>query len=62
MDIERGMASGEFASSANPELLVDAIFGPMYYRLLLRLSPLTEGYGEALIDQVLHGAPMASQD
>ena len=59
-DIERGMASGEFASSANPELLVDAIFGPMYYRLLLRLTPLTEEYGGELIDQVLHGAPVAS--
>ena len=59
-DIERGMASGEFASSVNPELLVDAIFGPMYYRLLLRLTPLSEEYGEALIDQVLRRAPMAS--
>ena len=61
VDIERGKASGEFASSANPELLVDAIFGPMYYRLLLRLTPLPEEYGEELIDQVLYGAPMASQ-
>ena len=59
-DIERGKASGEFASSANPELLVDAIFGPMYYRLLLRFTPLTEEYGEELIDQVLHSAPMAT--
>jgi hypothetical protein len=61
VDIERGKASGEFASSVNPELLVDAIFGPMYYRLLLRLTPLTERYGEELIDQVLHGVPMASR-
>ena len=59
-DIERGKASGEFASSANPELLVDALFGPMYYRLLLRLTPLTEEYGEKLIDQALHSAPVAS--
>ena len=60
-DIERGMASGEFASGANPELLVDAIFGPVYYRLLLRLAPLTEEYGDDLIDQILHGTPMASR-
>ena len=58
-DIERGKASGEFASSADPELLVDAIFGPMYYRLLLRLTPLTEEYGEELIDQILQGTPTA---
>ena len=60
VDIKRGMASGEFASSADPELLVDAIFGPMYYRLLLHLTPLTEEYGERLIDQVLRKAPVAS--
>ena len=59
-DIERGKASGEFASGVDAELLVDAIFGPMYYRLLLRLTPLTEQYGDALIDQVLHGAPVAA--
>ena len=57
-DIERGKASGEFASSVNPELLVDAIVGPRYYRLLLRLTPLTEEYGDKLIDQVLYGAPI----
>ncbi len=57
-DIERGKASGEFASSVDPELLVDAIFGPMYYRLLLRLTPLTEEYGEELIDQVFRKVPM----
>ena len=33
-EIERGRTSGEFASSINPELLVDQIFGPIYYRLL----------------------------
>ena len=60
-DIERGKASGEFASGTNPELLVDAIFGPMYYRLLLRRTPPTERYGEELIDQVLHGVLTASR-
>ena len=55
-DIKRGIAGGEFASSTNPELLVDAIFGPVYYRLLLRLTPVTEKYGEELIDQVLRGS------
>ncbi|WP_284946568.1 TetR/AcrR family transcriptional regulator [Acidisoma cladoniae] len=58
-DIERGKASGEFASDTNAELLVDTIFGPPYYRLLLRTGPLTETYGDDLIDQVLRSAPMA---
>ena len=59
--IEQGKARGELEPSMNAELLVDAIFGPAYYRLLLHLTPLTEEYGDDLIDQVLHRAPMASR-
>ena len=54
-DIERGKLAGEFSTDTNAELLVDAIFGPVYYRLLLRFAPLTEKYGNELIDQVLLG-------
>ena len=39
----------------HPELLIDAIFGAIYYRMLLRHAPLTEQYGDALIDKVLRG-------
>jgi AcrR family transcriptional regulator len=55
-DVERGRAAGEFAPDINPELLVDAIIGPVYFRLLLRSAPLTEGFAEDLISQVLRGA------
>jgi AcrR family transcriptional regulator len=55
-DIERGKETGEFSSDTDPELLVDAIFGTVYYRLLLRFAPLTEKYGNDLIDQALRGA------
>ncbi len=54
-DIERGKASGEFVSETDPELLIDAIFAPLYYRLLLRHAPLTQEYGSKLIDQALLG-------
>jgi hypothetical protein len=47
--------AGEFSTDTNAELLVDAIFGPVYYRLLLRFAPLTEKYGNDLINQVLFG-------
>jgi hypothetical protein len=36
-------------------LLSDAIFGTIYYRLLLRLGPLTRQIGEELVEQVLRG-------
>jgi len=54
-DIERGKESGEFSADTNAELLVDAIVAPVYYRLLLRFAPLTEKYGNDLIDQALLG-------
>ena len=54
--IEQGKARGEFAAGVDAELLVDAVFGPIYYRLLLRSAPLTEQYGNQLIDLILLGA------
>jgi hypothetical protein len=54
-DLERGKVEGEFSTDTDAELLVDAIFAPVYYRLLLRFAPLTENYGDDLIDQVLLG-------
>jgi AcrR family transcriptional regulator len=54
-DIERGKNAGEFRRDVNSELLVDAIFAPLYYRMLLRRIPLTQEYADQLIDQVLKG-------
>jgi len=55
-DVERAKANGEFRRDTDAELLVDSIVGPIYFRLLLRFAPLTEAYGEALVEQVLRGA------
>jgi AcrR family transcriptional regulator len=55
-DVERGKAAGEFAADVDPELLIDSLFSPIFFRLLLRQGPLTERYGDALVDQVLRGA------
>ena len=54
-DIQRGIASGELLRGTDPELLMDAIFAPVYLRLLLRPHALTEEYGMGLIDQALLG-------
>jgi AcrR family transcriptional regulator len=55
-DVERGKAAGEFAADIDPSLLIDSIFSPIFLRRLLRHPPLTERYGDELIDQVLRGA------
>jgi AcrR family transcriptional regulator len=54
-DIERGKASGEFSADTDAELLVDQIFGPIYHRMLLRIRPLDQAFGDKLLDQVLRG-------
>src|SRR5437773_2575001 len=40
-ELQRGRQAGEAWREAAPELLNDAIFGALYYRLLLRSCPLT---------------------
>jgi len=54
--IERGKTSGELASDADPELIIDAVFGAIFYRLLFRTSPLTEEFSDKLVSQVFRGA------
>src|SRR5207253_7777603 len=54
-DLQRGKHAGELRSEAEPELLNDAIFGAIYYRLLLRSGPLTRRFGEELVEQVICG-------
>lgn len=60
--VRRGILSGEFEADIDPELLVDQIFGPIYYRMLLRLTPLDHAYGEALVDLVMAGARKRTTD
>src|SRR5262245_64252698 len=54
-DLQRGKNAGELLSEAESELLNDAIFGAIYYRLLLRSGPLTRRFGEELVEQVIRG-------
>jgi len=54
-DLERAKNAGELRSETEPEVLNDAIFGAIYYRLLLRSGPLTRRFGEELVEQVIRG-------
>src|SRR5437667_10417888 len=54
-DLQRGKGAGELRSETEPELLNDAIFGAIYYRLLLRSGPLTKRFGEELGEHVVGG-------
>jgi len=54
-DLQRGKNAGEFRSEAEPEVLNDAIFGAIYYRLLLHSGPLTRRVGDDMVEQVIRG-------
>jgi AcrR family transcriptional regulator len=54
-DLQRGKNTGELRSDTEPDLLNDAIFGAVYYRFLLGLSPFTKRFGEGLVEQVIRG-------
>src|SRR6266480_5830450 len=54
-DLQRGKNAGELRSGIEPELLNDAIFGAIYYRMLLRSGPLTRRFGEELVEHILRG-------
>lgn len=54
-DLDRGRSSGELRPDTDPDIINDAIFGAIYYRLLLRSGPLTRRYGEDLVEQVMRG-------
>ena len=54
-ELQRAKNAGELRSEAEPELLNDAIFGAIYYRLLLHSGPLTRRFGEELVQQVILG-------
>src|SRR5918994_657923 len=53
--LERGRERGEIRADADLELAVDALHGPVFYRLLLSGEPLDEAFVNRLADQTLAG-------
>ena len=51
--IERAKASGEFRGDTDPDVLIDMIYGPIYYRLLIGHKPLDNAYGSKIVDEAL---------
>src|SRR6266702_4062037 len=50
-DLQRGKDAGELESDTEPELLNEAMFGAIYYRMLLRSGPLNKRFGDELVEQ-----------
>jgi AcrR family transcriptional regulator len=57
--VRRGIASGELRAGLEPDIVLDALYGPLYHRLLLPYDGdavhLSDAYIETLIDTVFGG-------
>ncbi|MFI2646012.1 TetR-like C-terminal domain-containing protein [Streptomyces sp. NPDC018610] len=54
--VQRGVERGELASGTDAGLLVEAVSGPLFTRVLLSGAPLGDAYVERLVDLALNGA------
>jgi AcrR family transcriptional regulator len=51
----KGVERGELRSDVDVEVAIDALYSPLFYRLLLRHAPLTENFVNELADVVMNG-------
>ena len=51
--LERGRARGELAAQVEPEILVDVVFGTLWYRILAGHAPLDRWFADRLTDALL---------
>ena len=48
-------ASGQLRQDADVDLVLDSLYGPLYYRFLVKNSPPSQRYAEAVVDLVIRG-------
>jgi hypothetical protein len=54
--LERALASGEIAPGIDIEVLADALWGPIFHRLLVSRAPIDRAFIDKLLGLVLSGA------
>lgn len=54
--VARAVERGELSPDTDADLLLEALVGPLYLRLLGNARPLTDGFVDALVDLLLAGA------
>lgn len=55
-DIRRAQSAGAFPVDLDPDIIVDEIFGSVYFQMLTKLRPLTHAYADRLVDTVFFQA------
>ena len=51
--IEDAIASGELKPTTDPELLIDALSGPLFFRWLQGHAPLDKAFAQSIFDKVI---------
>ena len=57
---QRGVVRGELRRDIDAEVAIDALYSPLFYRLLLKHLPLSENFVDEIIDVVLEGLSIHS--
>jgi len=53
--VERAVLRGEVAADADPDIVLDLLYGPAYHRLLQSHLPLSDRFARAVVDTVVAG-------
>ncbi len=53
--VQRGIANGEFKLDMDLESVLDCLYGPLYFRLLIGHEKASAKYADQLVDLVLRG-------
>ncbi|MBR2816522.1 MAG: TetR/AcrR family transcriptional regulator [Reyranella sp.] len=55
--VRHGIETGELRRGLDPDIVLDALYGPLYHRLLVPYddAPITDAYVDSLVDTVFRG-------
>lgn len=59
--IRRGIERGELREDVDLSLFLDQLYGPIYYRLVTRVGPLSDEFVRGLVNNVVNGVRPASK-
>lgn len=60
--IRRGVRKGELTAQANPDLIVDVLFGPIIFRLLTGLRAIDDEMIDGILSTAFHGLTPSARD
>jgi AcrR family transcriptional regulator len=59
--LRRKQSRGQLRHGADLDLVLDSLYGPLYYRFLVKNEPPTQKYAEALVGLVIQGLETAGR-